>query len=366
MSAAASPATNAAGTATVRTLVVDDSSLFRHVMREALRPLPGVSVVGNAAGGREAIEKARELRPDLICLDLEMPGGGGLEVLPDLRRELPEAMVLVVSRHATAGSQAAAESLLEGAFDFLPKPEAASRDEALAELRTGLARKLEVVRLCRQAMGAGRSAPAAGSGSAIAKTTGDVGLVAIAASTGGPAVLKTILSRLPASLPVPVIVVQHMTDTFLSSMCERLDGLCSLPVRLATAGPLVPGEVVVAPGGRHLQVFADGGDSGYAVGFSDEPPRHGCRPAADVTLETAAVAAAVRDQVAAAAVLTGMGRDGTAGSLAISAAGGTVIAQDEQTSAVFGMPRSVISAGAAAMTLPPEAIPLALGRLVAG
>jgi two-component system chemotaxis response regulator CheB len=348
----------------IRILVVDDSAVIRMVLGRVIGRTAGMEIVGIAADGREALEAARRLDPDVVTLDVEMPELDGLATLRQLLLERPTRVVML-SRATKAGAEVTMDALRAGAIDAIAKPDTAWGsgpnpfvDDLLAKIRAAA-----LVPLARILVPptTGVIAP---EGRGISRPLGDPrdrtgrgvrGLVVIATSTGGPQALNALLSRLPARLGAGVVVVQHMLTGFTATLAERLDRLGPLPVREATAGiQLVDGLVLVAPGDRHILV-----DGAGRVTLDASPRVNGLRPAADVTLLAVAPVWGPRLLVV---VLTGMGRDGTAGARAAHAHGGYVIAQDEATAAVYGMPRAVAQAGVADRILPLNDIAAAIAE----
>jgi two-component system chemotaxis response regulator CheB len=338
----------------VRVLVVDDSALFRQVLTRLLSAIPGVRVVGTARNGEEAVAKVIELRPDLVTMDVEMPVLDGLAALERIMSTCP-TRVLMLSNLTSRGTRQTVQALCLGAVDFVPKP---PTQEGLPELAAELGEKVATAMQAR-IPARHRIVPQCLPRPLRVARARSRQLVVIGASTGGPSALEEVLSRLEPDLPAAVIVVQHLPKAFTASLAQRLDAVCPLPVREAQAREeLLSGTVLVAAGGSHLVVRAPG-EAEHGQG----PARHGVRPAIDVTLETAALHYGAD---VTAVVLTGMGRDGTAGSRAVRLAGGTVIAQDEASSTVYGMPRAVVRAGLADYVLPLPLIATAIYRLQKG
>ncbi len=319
-------------------LVADDSALYRQMLQNVLRRIPGVEVVGVAVDGIDALEQAARLHPDVITLDVQMPRLDGLAVLRELRRQGHSARVIMVSSLTRQGAPATVEALLEGAFDVVPKPADEDPHVARESIHAALVEKLaavvdalapETVPLPPLPLGRGRRAA--------------FDLVAIGTSTGGPEALRAILPRLPHDWGPPTVVVQHMPAGFTASLAARLDELAAVRVREATDGMrLELGQVVIAPGSRHLRLHAAG--DALVCGTDAGPPRQGCRPSFDELLESLPGGWAGRTL---AVVLTGMGRDGLAGCRRIRDAGGCVVAQAAEGCTVWGMPKAVVTAGLA-------------------
>jgi two-component system chemotaxis response regulator CheB len=331
---------------TVRVLVVDDSPVTRSLICSVLAADPEIEVVGQSGSGEQALEALPGLRPDLVTLDVEMPGIGGLETLRRIRvldRYLP---VIMFSSLTLGGASATLDALALGADDYVAKPTgAATRADALAAVADQLLPKLRSLgaRRAWRALAKDRSAAPAGppAGTPVPGPRGPVAVLGIGASTGGPEVLTKLVPALPADLPVPVVIVQHMPALFTSLLAQRLDRASTLAVREAVADEeLRPGHVYIAPGDRHLTVERV---AGRVLARLDDGPRlHHARPAVDRLFRS--LPAAYADQVLAL-VLTGMGNDGLLGCQAVQSAGGRLAVQDEQSAAVWGMPGAVVGAG---------------------
>lgn len=357
-----------------RIAVADDSSFIRRALARVLGDEPTLEVVGLAASGEELLLHLDEWRPDVVILDLSMPGIGGLRTLDALvaRRRLP---VLILSTHSRRGAPATIEALLRGATDFVDKQQISLVDfEALRQVLVEKLHQILGVGTGAAPGPAAASAEPAGGGAgaadlrdlrgprAAATTAGEIDLVVLGASTGGPPAIERILGDLGEALPVPVAVVQHMPPAFTRSFAERLDARLPLRVREAThQEPLLAGGVYIAPGGLHLAIEREQQTLRAVLSTSPEAARH--RPSVDVLFRSAA--AATRGRLVAA-LLTGMGFDGAAAMAEMARAGIHTIAQDRASSVIFGMPRAAIEAGSALEVLPIERIgPRLLELLVA-
>ncbi len=331
----------------VRVLVADDSELFRDVLSSVIAADPGFEVVAAAADGNEAARLARTLKPDVITMDLNMPDADGFSGIARIMAETPTPiLVLTVNREEAVGFRA----LSLGALDILEKPSPTSNlDDYGALLRSRL-RLLAGVKVIRHLRGLrSRRAPEA-------RPTARTDLVAIGASLGGPRALAALLRGLPHAFPAPIAVVQHIADGFTEGLANWLAQESRLEVREARdRDALKPGLVLLAPTGRHLVVT-----QGVAR-LSDAPPVDSFRPSVTPLLHSAAEAYGAR---ACGVILTGMGRDGAEGLKTLKKAGGHTIAQDEATSAVYGMPRAAIETGAVDQVLPLDDIARALMELV--
>ena len=333
----------------VSVLVVDDSVVVRRLIVDALSGHPDIEVVGTAANGRIALTKIESLRPDVVTLDIEMPELDGLGTLRELRRTLRRTPpVIMFSTLSVAGATATLEALAAGATDFVTKPaNVGSVAESQRMIREQLIPKILSLG-GRPGVAAPVSAVPARRPAHPPARTGRISAIAIAASTGGPDALAKVLGSLPANLPVPVVVVQHMPPVFTKMFAERLDRSCAVRVVEATDGmPVTAGTVYIAPGDRHLTVT--GRVPAVTTRLTQGPPENSCRPAADALFRSVAD---VYGGNTLAVVLTGMGQDGKRGCEALRAAGAEVLAQDQASSVVWGMPGALVGAGLADAVLP--------------
>ncbi len=341
-----------------RILIVDDSVVIRSLLRQVLAQEPDLEVAGVAANGRIALSMLDQLAPDVVTLDIEMPEMNGLETLRELRRTRPRLPVIMFSTLTERGAVATLEAFSLGASDYVTKPSnSRPGGQGVEAIRAQLAPKIRA--LCRKeprSLGSSiERAHRPGSSSGAVVTA-----VAIGTSTGGPNALSQVLPVLPKGFSVPVFVVQHMPPMFTRFLAERLNRECAIPVREVEAQETVqPGTVRVAAGDHHMTVERVG--LGFTLRRSQGPPENSCRPAVDVLFRSVARA---YGQGVLAVVMTGMGQDGFRGAQAIREAGGTVIAQDEATSVVWGMPGFVANAGLAERVLPVNEIGAEIVRRV--
>lgn len=343
---------------TLRVLVVDDSALYRQLLQHVVERIEGVELIGISENGRQAVEMAASLRPDVITLDVQMPELDGIGVLRELRQRGIRSRSIMVSSLTQEGAPIATEAIFEGAFDVIAKPVGMPPHEARTFLYEQLVEMMAAVRASYETA----KGPVAVARVRRSDRQTPVDAVAIASSTGGPPVLRTILSALPADFPVPVLVVQHMPPVFTASLAKRLNEVCALNVVEARDGMLVePGHVIIARGGEHLSVVRRG--EVVRTRLDGTPPRHGCRPAFDVLGESLVTTYGSR---CVAVILTGMGSDGLEGCRQLKAQGAAVLAQTAETCAVFGMPKCVIEAGLTDGVLPPDGVAMALVSMVRG
>ncbi len=342
--------------AAIKVMVVDDSAFMRYAISHHLEGNPLIKVVGTARNGVEALELIPRLNPDVITMDIEMPQMDGLTTLRHVMKQFPRP-VIMLSSLTTEGSEATITALTIGAVDFVPKPtQKASINEVMAEVAAKIV-KVASIRV--------KAAPVISKEPLVnvpAKTplrplNRFDPIVVIGSSTGGPKALNTVISGLPADLQAAVVIVQHMPVGFTFSLATRLNTQTGLTVQEAKEGDrLEVGKALLAPGGYHM-VFDQQGE----VSLNQNPQVHGVRPAVDVSLISLVQNYNKR---VIAAILTGMGSDGTNGAKLLHSIGGGVIAEHESTCVVYGMPRSVIEAGAANEIVPLDKIAEAISQRV--
>lgn len=357
----------------IKVLVVDDSVVVRRLIVDALGDAREITVVGTAANGLLAQAKIDSLKPDVVTMDIEMPQMNGIEAVKELRKRHKRLPVIMFSTLSAAGASATLEALAAGATDYVTKPSnVGSVSESIAAVREQLVPKIHALagrpsstgtalrpgppagrlgaappRPGTLAPGPGRmGAPPPPSSARTVRRSGPPGrvdLLAIGSSTGGPDALTKVLTAFPADLPVPVVITQHMPPVFTRMFAERLDRSVALKVVEATDGmELTVGTVYIAPGDRHLVLVRRG--TQVLTQLNSGPPENSCRPAVDVMFRSVAQ---IFGGAAYAAVLTGMGHDGRGGAKVLRDAGAEVLAQDEASSVVWGMPGAVVTAGLA-------------------
>lgn len=363
----------------IRVLVVDDSVVVRRVVMDELSSQPDIEVVGAAGSGRAALEKLSQLEPDLVILDIEMPEMDGLTALTEMRRTHSRLPIIMFSSLTELGAAATLDALSRGASDFFAKPRSSGglddsrqiiRAELLPAIRALCARSVVSDRVGASTKsstgsspdGQGHSEshaprrsttiPATAAASLASSRLGRIELVVIGASTGGPNALADLFCALPRNFPVPLLVVQHMPPMFTRLLAERLTKISPIPTAEAESGlELTPGRALIAPGDHHLILRRDGVRIRTVI--NQDAPENSCRPAVDPLFRSVAD---LFGRHVLGVVLTGMGQDGLRGCEAIRAASGQIIAQDEATSVVWGMPGAVARAGLADAVLPLPAI----------
>lgn len=354
----------------IRVLVVDDSLIVRRIITQSLAALDDITVVGQAADGAAALQQIEALSPDLVTLDIEMPGMDGIQAMRHIKDRWPRLPVIMFSTLTERGAAMTLEALMAGARDYVTKPtNSAGLSESMAQVQAELGSRIRALTSRRSTVqphpattpfaakavtAPNRSQPSSPGAPPAATVVapgrpgggGRIDVLVIGSSTGGPDALTTVLSALPADLPVPVLIVQHMPPLFTRTFAERLDRACALRVVEATDGqPITAGTAYIAPGDFHMEISAG---ASPRIRLSQGEPENFCRPAVDVLFRSAAP----YGSRALALVLTGMGSDGAHGCSALVAAGAEVYVQDEATSVVWGMPRAVTEAGHASRILP--------------
>jgi len=349
----------------IRVLVVDDAVVIRRMLTDILTEDPDIEVVGTAPNGRIAMAKVKQVNPDILTLDVEMPEMDGLQTLRALRAEGHRQPVIMFSTMTEKAAATTLDALAAGASDYVTKPaNVGSVVEAKQRVREQLIPKIKALspnvvaprhapRLTRPATTATTSRPAPVPPQAAQQAAaGRVDCVAIGVSTGGPNALTTLFRALPSNFPVPIVMVQHMPPVFTQQLAVRLSSVSTLEVcEGATGRQLRPGHAALAPGDNHMEVVRTGGN--VILQLHKGPPENSCRPATDVLFRSVA---AVYGPRALAVVLTGMGYDGLNGVRHITERGGRAIVQDRASSVVWGMPGAVAEAGLADRILPLDGI----------
>ncbi len=342
----------------IRVLVVDDSVVIRSLVTQALEQDSELQVVGVASNGSIALQRIPLLAPDVLTLDIEMPQMDGLETLRQLRRDYPDTRVIMFSTLTERGAAVTLEALSLGADDYVTKASnEGSLDRSMERLRGELIPKIKQffqlptplrTEIARSSVRA-RSASLQGPGNLHLRGVREKPrIVVIGSSTGGPAALASVLPQFPPEFSLPILIVQHMPPLFTRLLAERLNTLCKLPLGEARQGErVVPGRILLAPGDFHMKVASSRGD--VHVLLDQSPPQNFCRPAVDSLFCSAAE---VYGGAVIAAVLTGMGQDGLRGSEVLKAQGASILAQDQASSVVWGMPGAITNAGLADCVVP--------------
>ena len=339
----------------IRVLIVDDSVVIRRMLSNELSRDPDIEVVGSAATGKIAVSKIQETPPDVVTMDIEMPEMDGLTAVTEIRKTHPKLPIIMFSTLSQRAAKETLEALSRGANDYVTKPaNVGSATLAMQRVREELIPKIK--NLAAQSGPAKPipiSAPSAPAQSPGLSPVGPkrplrVDVVAIGVSTGGPNALAELMPYIPSDFPVPIIIVQHMPPVFTKCLAERLSSKAQIPIHEGQSGDvLVPGQAWIAPGDFHMVVQRKG--TQVVLATNQDPPENSCRPAVDVLFRSVVN---VYGEAVLAVVLTGMGQDGMRGAEVIREAGGHVIAQDEATSVVWGMPGAVVQAGLAHSILP--------------
>jgi two-component system chemotaxis response regulator CheB len=339
----------------IKLLIVDDSAFMRKLLSDLFAAEADFMVLDTARNGKEAVDKVKRLKPDLVTLDVEMPIMDGITALEAIMKETPTPVVMVSSL-TRAGADATLRALEAGAVDFVAKSTgtigsiSGIRAELLEKCR-GAARA-NVAQLAKVQMKPNTEAPLFGQPAMTLAVSGEEQIVAIGTSTGGPRALQEIITKLPGNLPCGVVIVQHMPPGFTKSLSERLNSLSSLSVKEAEQNDVIrPGMVYIAPGDYHMSIEREG--SRKVIKLNQNPPIGGHRPAVDPMLESVARAYGSRT---VGVILTGMGHDGAKGIQLIKQVNGYTIAEDQSTAVVFGMPKSAIELGVVDKVAPLSAI----------
>ncbi len=389
---AATP-TAASGPSPVRVMVVDDSAVIRGLITRALENDPGVQVVATVGNGQLAIGQLGRTDVDVIVLDIEMPVMDGLTALPKLLETAPDVKIIMASTLTQRNAQVSLEAMQKGAADYIPKPSSTGEIHGSAEFKRDLTEKVKALGRARrdkrdrnraagipetrpQPTAATRAATAAGvvasPGRSLLSPASPIQLrpasrtmpqvVAIGSSTGGPQALFALLSALPASMRLPICITQHMPATFTTILAEHITRMAKRPCAEGVDGQAVePGRIYLAPGDNHMKIEVQGTQK--IVRLTKEPPENFCRPAVDPMFRSLSAA---YGPAVLGVVLTGMGSDGAKGGKVLVEAGGTVIAQDEASSVVWGMPGAAATSGICSAVLPLDKIAGEIVRLTGG
>jgi two-component system chemotaxis response regulator CheB len=353
----------------LRILIVDDSSLYRKIVRDILADIPNVLTVGSAPTGKVALDKIKSLAPDLLILDVEMPEMTGLELLEQIKTCASEVGAIMLSSFTSRGSNLTLQALELGAFDFIPKPSVGDIEANRKTIKNSLMPMLaayERHRKIQKALNrspavknkrgaAARATPAAAPATnQTAPDDGEIKIVAIGISTGGPQALSHIVRNIPPQLGLPIAIVQHMPPLFTKELASRLNSQSALKVKEAEDGdPVHPNTIYIAPGGRQMKIISHGRDDDKIIRITDDHPENNSKPSADYLFRSIAEQ---YGRNAIGVIMTGMGSDGLLGLKLMKRQGATIIAQDKETCVVFGMPRGPIEAGIVDYVVPMDRI----------
>ena len=346
----------------IRTLIVDDSVFYRGILSDLLRKLDSVELLGNAMNGSMALSKIEQLAPDLVTLDVEMPGMDGLTVLREIRGRFPKVQVVMISSATTASAKVTIDALEEGALDFIEKPNEGCQEANERQLYRQLRRIINVVEtklilnrgIPETTVRTVESVPVAPqidkAPFAVRLPSGPIEIVAIGISTGGPGALPAVLENLPGSFHLPVLIVQHMPAMFVTVLVESLSRRSKIPVMEAVSNSTLQGGIVyLAPGGKQMKIVRAPGKDTPTILLTDDPPENFCRPSVDYLFRSVAKIYGGRTL---AVIMTGMGKDGVAGLKLLKESGATIYAQDQQSSVVYGMASEAVNAGVIDTILP--------------
>jgi two-component system chemotaxis response regulator CheB len=333
----------------IRTLIVDDSVLFRKVLSDALATFPSVEVLGTAPGGRLALKKLSQTPADLVLLDVHMEEMDGIETLKQIRKDFPETKVVMVSGISTRNADSTIQALELGALDFIRKPDSSDYEQNITSLKNDLKGVLRLIEMRMISSSSTRAKPVSSLTSTVSKpifipapTLGipvtSFSILAIGVSTGGPEALAKVIPLLPSNLGVPVVLVQHMPPNFTKSLAESLAKKSQLPVvEIQEGDDIIPNRVHIAPGGYHFVVKNVSGS--IKASINSDPPENSCRPAVDVLFRS--VADVYGERGVLAAILTGMGNDGMRGVSVLKKKKCFCLSQTESSCVVYGMPKAV-------------------------
>ncbi|RLB09212.1 MAG: chemotaxis response regulator protein-glutamate methylesterase [Deltaproteobacteria bacterium] len=357
----------------LRVLVVDDTIIYRKIVSDVLEEIPGVKVIGTAQNGKIALSMIEKLKPDLITLDVEMPEMNGLQVLEELKKRQIDVGTIMVSTLTHRGAETTMKALELGAFYFIPKPDSGTMEENKKSIKNTIypiinafASKKRIRKILSKDGSFGASYTKAGKEPPKQKVVNVPGTarraknvkseaVAIGVSTGGPNALAEVIPRLPQKLGVPVLIVQHMPPLFTECLAKNLDSKSNLKVVEAQDQmPVEVDTVYIAPGGKHMKITRAVGNGIKRIKITDDPPENNCKPSVDYLFRSIAH---IYKNRATGVIMTGMGSDGTLGLKLMKRFGATIIAQNEETCVVFGMPKKPIEEGIADVVAPLDKIP---------
>jgi two-component system chemotaxis response regulator CheB len=349
----------------LRAVVIDDTIVYRKIVGDVLKEIPFVEVVGTANNGKIALSKIDSLKPDFITLDIEMPELNGIEVLQALKDKSYAPVVIMLSTLTQHGSEMTIKALELGAFDFVPKPDQGKMAENMEKVRAAilpivnaLKRQKETKFKIHEKMQPKAAGPATDkprqplSQKPVTRSKSEI--VGIGISTGGPNALTRMIPMLPGNLKAPVLIVQHMPPLFTASLANSLNNKSPLHVKEAEDGDTIePGKIYIAPGGKQMKIIAGSDGITRKIKITDDPPENSCKPSVDYLFRSIAQYYVGR---ATGVIMTGMGSDGSKGLVQMKNNGSFVIAQNEETCTVYGMPKEPIESGIADVVAPLEKI----------
>lgn len=356
----------------IKALVVDDTIVYRKIVGDVLKDIPGVEVVGSANNGKIALSKIASLKPDLITLDIEMPEVNGIEVLKELKNLPNPPIVIMLSTLTQQGSEMTIKALQLGAFDFIAKPDDGTMAENMQKVKDAILPIIEVLKRRKETSLKIRNKAIAAKGKHIPLTEtlskdiprqtvhpktavrSKAEVIGIGISTGGPNALTKMIPMLPADLKASVLIVQHMPPLFTASLANSLNNKSPLEVKEAQDGDIIePGKIFIAPGGKQMKIVASADGITRKIKITDDPPENSCKPSADYLFRSIAQHYVGRST---GVIMTGMGSDGSKGLVQMKNNGSFIIAQNEETCTVYGMPKEPVESGIADIVVPLERI----------
>lgn len=352
-----------------KALVIDDTIVYRKIVGDVLKEIDGVEVVGSANNGKIALSKIASLQPDLITLDIEMPEVNGIEVLQELKKMENPPVVIMLSTLTQQGSEMTIKALELGAFDFIAKPSEGKMAENMQKVKDAILPIVDALKRRREtrlkirnkllsskekgpANYQPKSRPAPIAPKNVVRSKAEV--IGIGISTGGPNALTKMIPMLPGDLKAAILIVQHMPPMFTASLANSLNNKAALEVREAKDGDIVdPGVILIAPGGKQMKIVAGADGVSRKIKITDDPPENSCKPSADYLFRSIAQHYVGRST---GVIMTGMGSDGSKGLVQMKNNGSMIIAQNEETCTVYGMPKEPIETGVADIIVPLENI----------
>ncbi len=346
----------------LRVLVVDDTVVYRKIVKDILDEIPDVEVVGTAHNGKAAMSRINNLKPDLLTLDIEMPEMNGIEVLQQVREQNLNVGAIMLSTLTHEGGDLTMQALDLGAFDFIPKPQEDTIDANTKAVRDALVPMLAAFRRMRDVRLRPAVSPPVKQAETVVPRRSKSEIIGIGISTGGPNALAQMIPALPHNINVPILVVQHMPPIFTQSLANSLNAKTELTVHEAADGQVLsPNTIYIAPGGTQMKIEAASDGRNRIIKITDDPPENSCKPSVDYLFRSIAHHYVGR---ATGVIMTGMGSDGTIGMRLLKRGGAITIAQDEASCVVFGMPKEAINSGAVDHILPLECIASEIARSV--